>query len=222
MTEDRYTEQERLKARYLRRHPFCVECQAEGRTVLATELDHVRSIGEGGSPDDDANLQGLCTEHHARKTSGEAQRGAVRARVQRARVRKAPESVLVYGPPCAGKSAWVDRCKRQGDVIIDLDALWSFLSGAPMHDPSAPWPLLVEIRDSVIKRIGRGDLMLTLWVIACAPTPDDRARIVGDRRFITKLIDPGIDECMKRAALRPDPVLTRGAIRKWYDAFLPG
>lgn len=38
---------------------------------LATDLDHVTPLRDGGDPYDRANLQGLCKKHHSSKTRRE-------------------------------------------------------------------------------------------------------------------------------------------------------
>ena len=54
---------------FLRRHPLCVLCQAEGRLTPATVVDHV--IPHRGDMKlfwDVSNWQALCRECHDRKT----------------------------------------------------------------------------------------------------------------------------------------------------------
>lgn len=46
-------------------------CAVPGCPQLATELDHVVPVSQGGT-DDRANVQGLCTDHHRDKTQGES------------------------------------------------------------------------------------------------------------------------------------------------------
>ena len=57
----------RLRRMVLAREPLCRECQAMGRTVPATQVDHIVPLSEGG-PNSMANLQGLCATHHSQKT----------------------------------------------------------------------------------------------------------------------------------------------------------
>ena len=57
---------------YLAQHPLCEHCEREGRTVAATDVDHVQPH-EGNeallfSMD---NLQALCGTCHRRKTASE-------------------------------------------------------------------------------------------------------------------------------------------------------
>jgi len=61
---------QKLRKMFLAANPLCVECQAEGRTVAATDVDHIVPKRAGGT-DAWENLQGLCHECHSRKTQGE-------------------------------------------------------------------------------------------------------------------------------------------------------
>lgn len=57
-----------LRRRVLTEQPIC---STEGCDRLATEVDHVDPIEEGGKPFARANLQGLCSPCHGRKTRQE-------------------------------------------------------------------------------------------------------------------------------------------------------
>ena len=64
----------RLRNEILRRDGFvCIPCKTQGRIKLATEVDHIVPMFEGGS-DAKANLQAICTECHKAKTQAEAHR----------------------------------------------------------------------------------------------------------------------------------------------------
>jgi 5-methylcytosine-specific restriction protein A len=63
---------QRIRAQYFASHPLCVMCEAEGRTTLATQLDHIVALTNGGKDfdqDDGENRQGLCDECHEIKTN---------------------------------------------------------------------------------------------------------------------------------------------------------
>lgn len=59
------------RARWLRKHPLCLHCQAQGLVSVAEEVDHVIPLWMGGR-DDETNFQSLCKACHAVKTAGEA------------------------------------------------------------------------------------------------------------------------------------------------------
>lgn len=62
-----------IRDRVLSANPLCVMCQAEGRTRLATEVDHIIALTNGGDedPHDDSNRQGLCAPCHEIKTNAD-------------------------------------------------------------------------------------------------------------------------------------------------------
>lgn len=59
------------RARWLAKHPLCVECEPEGITRIADVVDHVIPLWKGGA-DDESNFQSLCDPHHDAKTAREA------------------------------------------------------------------------------------------------------------------------------------------------------
>jgi len=62
---------QKIRREHFARHPLCCMCTADGRTGLATELDHITPLWMGGK-ESEANRQGLCSEHHQAKTAEEA------------------------------------------------------------------------------------------------------------------------------------------------------
>ena len=57
---------------FLAVHPFCVDCEREGKTMLANEVDHI--VPHGGRASwfwDRTNWQPLCKPHHSAKTARE-------------------------------------------------------------------------------------------------------------------------------------------------------
>jgi 5-methylcytosine-specific restriction protein A len=65
------------RARWLRAHPLCVQCQAQGVTTAGQVVDHITPLWQGGADDYGTNGQTLCNEHHDAKSAKEA---ALRAR----------------------------------------------------------------------------------------------------------------------------------------------
>lgn len=61
----------RIRDRVLSANPLCVMCLKEGRSTLATEVDHIVALTNGGveDPHDDSNRQGLCAPCHEIKTN---------------------------------------------------------------------------------------------------------------------------------------------------------
>lgn len=66
---------QRLRLFKLRMNPLCEYCPA-GRQWVATEVDHLKAISDGGAPFDLANMRSCCVHCHNQKTAdGEALRG---------------------------------------------------------------------------------------------------------------------------------------------------
>jgi 5-methylcytosine-specific restriction protein A len=70
-----------IRLDHLRHNPLCVECLRDGRSIAATDVDHVVARARGGT-DAPTNLQSLCHTHHSSKTAREdgrfGPRGAAR------------------------------------------------------------------------------------------------------------------------------------------------
>lgn len=58
---------QRIRLEHFQRNPLCVECDKRGEVRLATELDHIVALCNGGR-DIESNRQGLCGPCHALKT----------------------------------------------------------------------------------------------------------------------------------------------------------
>lgn len=58
---------QQARAAYLREHPLCVMCQAEGRVTVATVVDHIEPHrGDRSLFWRRSNWQPLCATHHSR------------------------------------------------------------------------------------------------------------------------------------------------------------
>lgn len=62
----------KLRRMFLDRHSLCIDCQAEGRTRLADEVDHViPHRGDVALFWDQSNWAPRCKSHHSAKTARE-------------------------------------------------------------------------------------------------------------------------------------------------------
>lgn len=76
----------RLRQGTLKRAGYqCQHLDVDGNRCQekATHADHITPHSEGGT-DDYSNMQALCPDHHATKSSGEGGRAAARIRAERA------------------------------------------------------------------------------------------------------------------------------------------
>lgn len=60
-----------LRAAFLKENPLCCMCEAEGMVIVATVVDHIKRVADGGAGYDKSNLQPLCKKHHDAKSGRE-------------------------------------------------------------------------------------------------------------------------------------------------------
>ena len=58
---------QRMRSQVLTDNPLCVICENLGRVTVASEVDHIQALTNGGV-DSVLNMQGLCAQCHADKT----------------------------------------------------------------------------------------------------------------------------------------------------------
>jgi hypothetical protein len=204
-------------------NPFCIMCEEQGYTVPATQVDHIIPKESGGT-DALENLQGLCTEHHRIKT----------ARERQWHVRYGEGSIvpvtIVSGSPGSGKTTWVMAHKRDGDLIVDFDALYMALSGLPWYDrPSVLMPFVAEARDAVIGRLSRHSQVRHAWIITSESSKAKLKQMAQQLRpndptdATVVVMDVGMNECLKRIAndeRRKDKYSEwEPVVRDWYRKF---
>lgn len=59
---------QQARRRHFRANPLCVHCERKGYITLATQLDHITALVNGGADRSD-NKQGLCDDCHKAKTN---------------------------------------------------------------------------------------------------------------------------------------------------------
>ena len=122
---------------------------------------------------------------------------------------------VVLGPPCAGKSAYVDAHKADGDVSVDFDRLAKAFGSTVAHGSTgAPRVVALSARQAAINRILRG-VDADAWIIHTNPPADTLQEYVNaGAEFV--MVDPGADECHARAVRDGRPESTHEAIDAWY------
>lgn len=129
---------------------------------------------------------------------------------------------VVCGPPCAGKSTYVEGLAEPGDIVVDQDLLASALTVS--HDLHV---YSMEVR-SVARRVRKvavgaalsvaaSGVRTNVWIVHTDPSPDAlrRYRVANAR---VKVLDPGRDECLARLLERPvsEHVRTKRVIDDYY------
>jgi 5-methylcytosine-specific restriction protein A len=188
---------------YMARHPLCEDCASRGLTVRAREVHHITPIDQGGAPLDPENLQALCHQCHMQIHGFRGGGGT--------------EVNVVYGPPAAGKTTWVESQCRPGDFVWDFDKVKAAVSGLPLHSetPAEILDAVLAMRDALVEMLKRNGCRLgRVWFIVTSP---EKYRTQLHRATFYR-VEADMETCLARArqAGRPQQVLD--VIRGWYAA----
>ena len=108
----------------------------------------------------------------------------------------------VYGAPCSGKSTFVRENMQAGDLVLDIDRLWSALSGQPEYvKPNAIKPIVFNARNAIFESIKtRAGNWQQAFVIEGGALLGDRMRRIDALGAEDIFIDTPKDECLWRLA----------------------
>ena len=126
---------------------------------------------------------------------------------------------VITGPPCSGKSTYIDQRAQFGDLVIDLDriALALTTNDTPHHGyhHGIRWVAIAARRaalDAAIKQHHRG---ARVWAIDTDPSPKRREFYRRAGGTVVNL-DPGMEVVLARArGQRPGHVIDY--IHDWYE-----
>lgn len=127
---------------------------------------------------------------------------------------------VVTGPPCGGKSTYVTGSMRPGAVRVDFDLIAQALGGTESHDPAisdSVFAAAAAARRAVVGRVLDTEQPLAddSWLIwqRVPPVMADRLEAVG-AQFLE--VDPGKEECLRRASEDGRPQRTFDGIEQYY------
>lgn len=183
-------------------------CQIQGPKCLgeANEVDHKAPISMGGSKLDPSNLRAACRPCNLGRID----------RTRREQWRNHHTHIhLVWGPPAAGKTTWVQEHAAPGDLIVDYDLIAESL-GAEGHD-TPNHDATLRARNAIIESLRRGELdTRTAWIVSTNPQAPDIYP-----HHTAHLIDPGPDHTHRQADQAERPAKWHRLIDNWYTATTP-
>ena len=146
----------------------------------------------------------------------------------RAKEQSRKSITIVCGPPSSGKSAYVFKQARPGDLIVDLDLIWQALSGMPRNErPMELFPFVLAVRDELYRQLEKPNEIERAWIIAGLPTAKEREHLSKRLGGKIVLLKVQAEECMKRITndgKRKDKDIERywkPMIDKWWKLYEP-
>lgn len=133
---------------------------------------------------------------------------------------------LVYGPPLAGKSSYVEKSMMPGDLIVDIDNIWQCVSGLERYEKppclrSIVFSLQEELIDKIAKRAGKWH---NAYIIGGYPIISERESICRTTGAEEVFIDTSSEECIKRLKDNPngrDAAQWEKYILQWWERYTP-
>lgn len=206
------------RRRRLKLFPICAECDKRGLVRATAIIDHIVPLAFGGK-DVDENCQGLCAMCSAIKTAAEnASQGGAANHPEWLKPSARP-CIIVSGPPCSGKSSYVEEKREPRDVVIDLDAILRRLDPSYRHWSGALDPQLfnraIRVRNAMLGALASQRQGRAFFVVS-APTKGERAWWQRKLGGSVVLLNPGLDVCKARAVERGTPRAVEGIVR-WFE-----
>lgn len=190
---------------------------AGGRVTQATTPDHIIPLATGGTDTDD-NIQCLCFECHAIKTAGESNQWAASNHPTWLKPSAIPLTI-VCGAPASGKTTYVQANAAPTDRVICFDSIITKIDPSYQHwvkdVNKARFNQAIRVRNALLGELSRANGGRA-WFIIAAPTKAERdwwqSKLGGEMI----VLDPGRQECERRADARGTPLAKQG-IRRWYE-----
>lgn len=133
---------------------------------------------------------------------------------------KPPKKVyLVYGPPMAGKKTFVTENMERGDIVVDMDRLFSAVSMLPYFDkPDNLLNNVIGLRtlllDNIKTRYGK---WFNAWIIGGYADKFKRERLADELGAELVYIEATKDECYARLNVDKDRQYRVAEWQKYID-----
>lgn len=133
----------------------------------------------------------------------------------------------VYGAPCSGKSTFVRENMQSGDLVLDIDRLWSALSGQPEYiKPNEIKSVVFNARNAIFESIKmRAGNWQQAFVIEGGALIGDRMRRIDALGAEDIFIDTPREECIRRLANDESRQAVQAQwveyIDKWFADYQP-
>jgi hypothetical protein len=123
---------------------------------------------------------------------------------------------IITGPPCAGKSTYLQQHARPGDIIIDFDRLAQALGSPVTHGHGEHiWKVTIEARDTAITTAVRCHARgARAWIVDSKPPSSRRSWYESQGARFADLTAPAA-ELHRRATQAGRPACVHDLIDQW-------
>lgn len=133
---------------------------------------------------------------------------------------------LVYGPPCSGKTTWVNAVKGNSDLVVDMDNIWQAITGGERYvKPNALKSVAFSVRDclydAVKTRTGKWE---RAYIITGGALTGERERLLTALGAEGVFVCESKETCLQRLAT--DTARTqqqkdewKGYIERWFEDY---
>lgn len=193
----------KLRIAILDRDHWRCRINLDGCTTHATHVDHIEPWESGGAWFAPDNLQAACQHCNVTK----ANKGRTEA------WRKGPPITLVYGPPGAGKSTYVQQRTQPGQLVVDYDLIGHALGSPDRATHQQLHTAINAARNAILTKIRRAETGAThIWIISTNP---NAAGMFPHHDAI--LLNPGLDVAYQRAQQGGRTPTALALINQWTN-----
>ena len=180
--------------RILETHGHCERCgkdfSDDTSQLIAHHKEHLtpETLSDPAVALNPENVEIVCAKCHAHY---HPEKGFIKPQKQ---------VFLVYGPPLGGKRTYVRQNADIGDLVVDLDSIYTMISPAPRyHHTEQIKNVAFGVRDFLYDQIRvRNGGWTTAWVIAGMPRKMERERLAARLGASVILVECDQAECHKR------------------------
>lgn len=191
------------------RDPICVDCHKLIVESKEIEVDHdpveltPENVNDPNASLNPDNVKIRCHDCHNRRHNRFGH--------------KAEQGVfLIYGPPLSGKTTYVMENMQRGDLVVDMDKLYSAISLLPEYDkPNELLKNALGVRDLLIDNIKtRYGKWRSAWIIGTYPDKYQREQIADATGAVIIFCEATREECLRRL---DDDVGRRNRRKEWTE-----
>lgn len=192
---------------------LCQVCKRNNKTTEGTHVHHISPVET--NPDlamENNNLITLCNDCHEKmhnRTTGQLTKlGYLLKKWKDQEV----EVINVFGPPCSGKSTYVEQQAGRNDLIFDWDKIVYALTNNEMHDNNPhTMELVLHVRTLIMHDLETNNNFDKAFIISIYPL--DLGAYYHAKHV---KMDTSLEVCIERSKNRPDPEKTQEIIFNFF------